>query len=1260
MKDSLKILFVEDVFTDAEIIWHELKKSDISFKKLLVDNKKDFLDGLNSFEPDIIISDYSLPQFDGMAALQLRNQLAPLIPFILVTGSLNEEVAVNCMKTGADDYILKDNLSRLGLAITNSINKAKLHEEKKVAEEELQKSEQRLKKAQAIAHIGNWELYLSTKIIWSSDEAMKIYGLFNESHEFPLNLISEIALPEYRGILNETLDNLLKYNESYEVEFKIKRANDGAVRWVYSKAELVLENGDEQVKIIGVVQDITESKQLKEAIEENEEIFRNFMEYSPIYVFFKDENIRPIRLSRNYESLLGMPSSECLGKTMDELFPSELAKSMVADDKKVLKEGEVVTVEEELNGRFFSTIKFPIKVKGKPSYLAGYTIDITAHKLAETAIHESEEKYRSIFENVQDLYYESLIDGTILEVSPSILNLSKGQYNREDLIGKSMYELYSAPKDREKLLDELKSKGSISDYELKLRNKDGSLIPCSISSRISFDMNGVPLKIIGSIRDITMRKKAEEALVQSKKEFQNYFESGSVGMSVTLPDKRWIEVNQKLCQMFGYSKEELLGMNWVDLSHPDDRVKNLELFQKALEVKIDNYELEKRFVCKDGKIIYVTLSVVCERNHDGTANHFLSSYIDVTERVLAEEKIQYERIMLRTLIDNLPDLIYVKDIKGRKLISNIADVRSMGFTSEEEVIGKTDLVLFPGEYGHRGHSDDMKVIKSGKAIVGREENFVDGSRQNRWLLTTKVPLRDINGIIIGLVGIGHDITSRKKAEEDLLQSYLFNESLLKTIPFGMDIVDETGTILFQSDNFIRLFGESAVGNKCWELYRDDKKQCPDCPLFKGIAIGETEAYESHGVLGNRIFEINHTGMMYQGKKAMLEIFQDITDRKLSEVELILAKNKAEESDKLKTAFLHNISHEIRTPMNAIVGFAALLGEPDIDTKTSRDYVEVIMQSSNHLLEIITDIVDISNIEANLVKVVKSEINVNSALNSLCNQFVTKANEKKIHLICETALSDSDALILTDNTKLTQILSNLIINALKFTDKGHVKVIARLKDNFLEFCVSDTGIGIAQELQYRIFERFYQVQHSVSRLYEGTGLGLAISKAHVELMGGKIWVNSESGKGSKFFFKIPYEKQIVENPVEKEKVNPGYFVFPEKKKILVAEDIESNFKLICYFLSGANIEVIRAANGKEAVDKCLSVPDIDLVLMGIKMPVMDGYTAVKLIREKNASIPIIAQTAYIDDQEIAMESGCSAFISKPFDKRGLLEIIHKSI
>jgi CheY-like chemotaxis protein/two-component sensor histidine kinase len=347
-------------------------------------------------------------------------------------------------------------------------------------------------------------------------------------------------------------------------------------------------------------------------------------------------------------------------------------------------------------------------------------------------------------------------------------------------------------------------------------------------------------------------------------------------------------------------------------------------------------------------------------------------------------------------------------------------------------------------------------------------------------------------------------------------------------------------------------------------------------------------------------------------------------------------------------------------MNAIVGFSALLGEPDIDSETRKSYIDLIMESSNHLLSIINDIMDISNIEANIIHTSRNGIDLNKTLNSLCNQLMPKSVARNIEFSCEPGLTGPNALIITDSTKITQVLSNLINNAIKFTESGQIKISYRLVENFLEFFISDTGIGISSEYHEKIFDRFFQVQTSVSRLYEGTGLGLSISKAYVEHLGGKIWFNSEPGTGSTFYFTIPYEKQILHtNPLRVKKISDSY-IFSSKKVILVAEDVESNFKLIRYFLSGSNAEVLHAYNGKEAVEKCLSSRKIDLILMDIKMPVMDGYTAVKLIREKNNHIPIIAQTAYADDREKAIACGCSGFISKPFDKKGLFKVLGEFI
>jgi PAS domain S-box-containing protein len=524
----------------------------------------------------------------------------------------------------------------------------------------------------------------------------------------------------------------------------------------------------------------------------------------------------------------------------------------------------------------------------------------------------------------------------------------------------------------------------------------------------------------------------------------------------------------------------------------------------------------------------------------------------------------------------------------------------------------------------------------------------------------KEKLSRLGPAVINSMNKARLLRSKVAVEEELKQSYAFSDSLLKTIPFGMNIVDEKGTVVFQSDNFKRIFGEEAIGKKCWEMYRDDKTQCTDCPLMNGITIGKTQVYESRGVFGNKIFEIIHTGMMYKDNKAMLEIFQDVTSRKKNEAELIMAREKAEEGDKLKTAFLHNISHEIRTPMNAIIGFSALLGEHVTDALTRQSYIDIIIQSSNQLLGIITDIIDISNIEANLIRISKNEINLNSRLKTFCDQLIPKVREKNLELIYETDLSFNDSVILIDSTKLFQILTNLVNNAIKFTRKGHVKLEYRVKNDFMEFSVSDTGIGIAKEFHKKIFERFYQVQNTISRIYEGTGLGLSISKAYVERMGGKIWLESEPGKGTTFYFTIPFERSFaaVSSPSSRKLAENK--VLSDKKTILIAEDIESNFKLLKYFLADSNIEILRAVNGKEAVEKCLSGRYIDLVLMDIKMPVMNGYIATKLIRETIPAMPIIAQTAYADDLEKAIECGCSGYISKPFDKKGLLKVLNEYI
>lgn len=499
----------------------------------------------------------------------------------------------------------------------------------------------------------------------------------------------------------------------------------------------------------------------------------------------------------------------------------------------------------------------------------------------------------------------------------------------------------------------------------------------------------------------------------------------------------------------------------------------------------------------------------------------LSNIEKEAEQQKYHELIRYERNLLRTLIDNLPDPVSVKDRDGHFLLINNAHLEVIGAESQEEAIGKSIFDFLPENEAKLCDDADKLVLSKGKMILDRiESSFHIETGFPYYHLTSRIPIPDTEGKPSQLITISHDITDKKRAEESHRDNAEFNISLLKIIPFGMDIVDEEGTILFMNDIFRELFGTDAIGKKCWDVYRDDKKQCIDCPLTKGIVNGITERYESHGVLGDRVFDIYHTGMKYQGKKAMLEIFHDITEHKKSEVELIRSKEKAEESDRLKTAFLHNVSHEIRTPMNAIIGFTTLLGEPDITPENHRSYLEIVTQSSDHLLSIVTDIIEISNLEAGKMKLDMSKVNINSILERLYKQFYPIAVNKGLEFKHETSVSDKEEFIYTDNTKLVQVLSNLLGNAIKFTREGYIKFGYERHNDRIEFYVSDSGIGISDDQQMKVFERFYQVDSSENRQYEGTGLGLSLTKAYVELLGGKIRINSEVGKGSTFFVSLP--------------------------------------------------------------------------------------------------------------------------------------------
>jgi PAS domain S-box-containing protein len=479
--------------------------------------------------------------------------------------------------------------------------------------------------------------------------------------------------------------------------------------------------------------------------------------------------------------------------------------------------------------------------------------------------------------------------------------------------------------------------------------------------------------------------------------------------------------------------------------------------------------------------------------------------------------------------------------------------------------------------------------------------------------------------------------------------------------------------------------EDLIGKNAWVIFPDDIGTAYHKVCYKVMKTKKQIAFENYYSPWGRWLE----NRVVPTKEGIVVFFQDITERKLAEktcedlntklkarnreqyesiiqiqkinTELIYAKEKAEESDRLKSSFLSNMSHEIRTPMNGILGFTELLKEPRLTGEEQQEYIRVIEKSGSRMLNIIDDIVSISKIESGQINLSYNETSIKNQLQSLSDYFKLKANEKNTELKINNTLSEEDSLIRTDKEKVYAVLSHLLKNAVKFTDYGLIEIGCFKNNNFITFYVKDSGIGINPNQIDLLFERFRQEDDSLNRNYDGAGLGLYIAKSYVDLLGGKIWAENNVDNGAIFYFEIPY---IRPYEIEKEVQVPIPVIQNEtqKLKILVAEDDSISLKFISKILKIFGENLLIARNGFEAVSLCKKHPDIDIILMDIQMPVMNGYEAIKKIREFNEDVIIITQSAFVftDEAEKAIEVGGNGYISKPINKNQLIDHINKQV
>jgi len=618
--------------------------------------------------------------------------------------------------------------------------------------------------------------------------------------------------------------------------------------------------------------------------------------------------------------------------------------------------------------------------------------------------------------------------------------------------------------------------------------------------------------------------------------------------------------------------------------------------------------------------------------------------------------------------------------------------------SRDEVMGKLVTDVFPGVVEFGLYKVFQEVCQKGKPqhfpIGIYQDNRIKGYREN---YVYKLSSGEI-------VAVYQDVTIRKRQE--LVQKILYNianavNSSKNVGDLIAQIQQEVSKVMDTSNFYVALY-DKKTDTLTMPYYYDEKDNFTVVPAnntLSKIVIKTGKSLLANGKVKKKLEQEGK--LVRQGSYSkvwlgvplkndevavgvvavqnyvdenaystedvkMLEFIADQISisikRKKSEDELREALVKAEESDRLKSAFLANMSHEIRTPMNGIIGFAALLRESGLTSEEIQKYTDVIQISGERMLNIINNLIDISKIEAGQMKIYTTTCHVNEQLEYLKMMFVPEIEKKQLTIHTMTGLPDKESIIKTDTEKLYAILANLVKNAVKYTHEGSIEFGYEKKEDTMQFYVKDTGIGIPKDRKDAIFDRFVQADIEDRQVYEGAGLGLSISKAFVNMLGGEIWVESIEGKGSKFYFTIPYmpASKITKATRAALKGEPQQDKEDKKVNILIVEDEPVSTSYLAEIIKDISHKIYYANTGVTSLEQIKKHPDIDIILMDMKMPVMNGFEATKKIRETNKDIIIIAQTAYAlkNDREKTLAAGCTDYIAKPIDKDELIKLIRK--
>ncbi len=752
---------------------------------------------------------------------------------------------------------------------------------------------------------------------------------------------------------------------------------------------------------------------------------------------------------------------------------------------------------------------------------------------------------------------------------------------------------------------------------------------------------------------------------QNNEGFRLLFENSPDAIFVQDENGNILNVNQAACELQGIAHEKLVGMNIRNLVPASEVEALLKRNRLWFNGKINFYE---------GVVYSATGKKIPVELHGKIVNFsekpsLLLIVRNITKRKKEEERIKLEKLHFENFFKAAPEAIVIADQDSRIQRVNDEFTNLFGYTAAEVVGKTTHSLITPPDKVEESEIFNRSVSKGRRTIKETIRYRKDGSPVTVSVVGAPITIKENQ---TGILKIYSNITEQNDIKEALIESQEKLRNIFESSPDAIALTTLDGILTDNNKAALELFkftdGKKYNGFSILRLIaRKDHKRAHG--FIKSVIKKSSVRNKTFTLVksdGTSFFaEVSASVLRDKDMKPanLIIIVNDITERLLYERRLEETMEKAVESDKLKSAFLANMSHEIRTPMNAIIGFSKLLSTQQTSDSDNTEYIEIIKNTGNTLLNLIDDIIDFAKIEAGEVKVTNSACHVHKVMRELYAYFEKEHlsnDETNIDLILNIPDPHNELVILTDSNRLRQILSNLLSNALKFTIKGKVEFGYQINSDKINFYVSDTGIGIPEDKHKIIFDRFRQVEFNYNKKFGGTGLGLAITRNLVRLLGGDIGVESKKGKGSVFRFNLPLIR--MESPEEKSiKTTPETTYFRwDDKVILIVEDNDLNSKLLLKMMEPTGARVIIAKDGKPAIEECRTNSKIDLVLMDIQMPEMDGYEATRTIKDIRPEIPIIAQTAYAmaEEREKIISAGCNDYLPKPIRQRDLYQMLGK--